>query len=298
MHIAATTALLHDSAAVPRLADPRDWGGQLGILGDLGFRYVDLSDFWIPLGSLDREDLARLRSALVSAGLTPIGVSCVGVELADPAAHSRSMDWAATTMSNAALLGVPHVSLGLHPHAAGPSLPGLRPGWVDLQAPPQFSDDQYRAVAAGLGQLADEAARLSLTLSLEMHDRTMLNNSASSIRLLDAVARPNVGINLDLGNLVRPPWPLEETWFETLERLVTRMNYWHVKNGLRIELPGGRAASVFSSLDGGTIDYRTAILCAQDAGYEGPLVVEHSGGDPLHFASRALTYLRALVRES
>jgi len=43
------------------------------------------------------------------------------------------------------------------------------------------------------------------------------------------------------------------------------------------------------------IDYRAAIALLLQAGYTGPLVVEHYGGDALAFAASSAIYLRSLL---
>jgi sugar phosphate isomerase/epimerase len=109
------------------------------------------------------------------------------------------------------------------------------------------------------------------------------------------LAVDDVGINPDLGNLVRVGWPLAESWEDTLRGVAEAMNYWHVKNWHRIALESGPFASTPSTLPEGVIDYRRAMDIARAAGFTGAVVIEHYGGDVTWFARQARDYLNGLL---
>ncbi len=293
--IAASTGLIPSSAASPLLTHADDWAAQLRLLGRAGYAHVDLSDLWVPLGELDEQGVDTLAAALADAGMTAVGSSVIGIELHVPEKREAGLRWARTSLANSARLGLTHMSVGLHPRPPRGRIPGGRPLWADIDQPAVHTPEQFVSVADDLRELADEAADQGIGLSLEMHERTLVHDSADSLRLLELIGRDNVGMNPDLGNLIRPSWPLTETWYETVERLAPLIRYWHAKNAVRIELPGGRAASVFAPLESGLIDYRAGIALALRAGFTGPLVVEHYGGDSLAFAASSLKYLRSLL---
>lgn len=293
--IAASTGLIASSAAVPLITEPEDWAGQLRLIAKLGFRQLDLSDFWLALATLDQAALTKLSQAMADVGLTAIGASVVGAELHRSDRREESIAWVQAALANAARLGLGHVTIGLQPKPGPAAPPGSRPGWANNTGAPQFTDAQFRSVARDLHDLAAGAADLGLGLSVEMHERTMVNSASNVLRLLEMAGHPNLGVNPDLGNVIRAPWPLVETWFQTLDAVAPFVRYWHVKNVTRLDLSDGNAACVVADMDKGTIDYRAALARMRTAGYAGPLVVEHhASGDPFAVAAGAKAYLDGL----
>jgi len=88
--------------------------------------------------------------------------------------------------------------------------------------------------------------------------------------MLDAVDRPNVGCNPDLGNLIRTDPGAD--WRSALSVLAPHMNYWHVKN---------YADGAPCELNAGQIDYRDAFAIVSRAGYAGWVSLETYFGDDL-----------------
>jgi sugar phosphate isomerase/epimerase len=97
--------------------------------------------------------------------------------------------------------------------------------------------ENYEQVGIELRPLVQAAAKLGIELSLEMFENGVLDRSDHVLAILEAAEPEKVGANPDLGNLLRSPWSLPESWERTVEKLAPRINYWHVKNGLRIPLP-------------------------------------------------------------
>ena len=291
--VAGSTLALARPGAPARAADPRCWAEQLKTISALGFDHVDLVSAWVSPGTLDEQRLDDLGGALATAGLALTGVSLVRASIIDPADADANLELTFATLEASARLGVPLVSIGFHRPLQGAQLDG--PFWMAPAPQDDAGDASFARAIERLAQVCRRAAELELEVSLELHEGTLLDRGERIVRLLDGVAAPNLGVNLDVGNLVRVPGPLVEPWQATLEACLGRINYWHLKNYIRLEQPAsGLALSAPCGLADGEIDYRTAIGRAVEAGYRGALCIEHYGGDPLWVMQQARDYLLSL----
>lgn len=67
-------------------------------------------------------------------------------------------------------------------------------------------------------ELGRHAEELDIELSLEMYEDTYLGTADSSVRFVEEVGLDNVGINADLGNLIRLHRPVEH-WQQMMEKV-------------------------------------------------------------------------------
>jgi len=157
-------------------------------------------------------------------------------------------------------------------------------------------DAQIRGLAIDrFRELGEHAASVGVTIALELYEDTYLGSGASAVRLVTEIDHPAVGINPDLGNLVRRHGPVEP-WQDIIAATAPYARYWHVKNYQRIEDPDRDLyLSIPTSMELGVIDYRSAVRTALDAGYRGAFCVEHYGGDGLSISARNRDYLRTLL---
>jgi sugar phosphate isomerase/epimerase len=141
-----------------------------------------------------------------------------------------------------------------------------------------------------VAELGRHAAELGLELTLEMYEDTYLGTGASSVRLVTEVGLDNVGLNPDVGNLIRLHRPIDD-WQETLRATLPHANYWHVKNYARDENPAtGSYTAVPVPLELGLINYRHAVRDALALGF-----CEHYGGDGLSVSALNRDYLRRVL---
>jgi len=160
-----------------------------------------------------------------------------------------------------------------------------------------YSDADFAECAAKIARLAGVAARDEIQLTIELHDDGLTDTSAAVLRLHGLVNRPNVGVNPDLQNLYRVPYPSED-WRAALLALAPHVNYWHVKSNTKVyHLDEGRTYSLRAPLRDGDIDHRWALTKLAKVGYDGWIVVESGGGDSdsLVTAAADLAYLKDLV---
>lgn len=191
-------------------------------------------------------------------------------------------------------MGIPVVCVGLH-HPLTSAQQRAQWFWhaEGLHDP---DDADVRATAVrGFRQIGQRAAELGVQLSLEMYEDTYLGTADSAVRLIQDINLSNVGLNPDIGNIVRLHRPVEH-WQDMLTRMLPYTNYWQVKNYFRDEDPvTGGYFSAPAPLELGYINYRQAIEMALVAGFSGPFCVEHYGGDGLSIAAVNRDYIRRIL---
>jgi sugar phosphate isomerase/epimerase len=128
-----------------------------------------------------------------------------------------------------------------------------------------------------------------------MYEDTYLGTADSAVRFVNDVGLPNVGINADLGNLVRLHRPVEH-WQQMMAKVAPYAKYWHVKNYMRMEdQVSGLIASHPAPLESGIINYRSAIRMALECGFQSAFLCEHYGGDGVSVSAANRSYLRRIL---
>jgi sugar phosphate isomerase/epimerase len=296
--IAGSTLALAQSGVNGRVAiegGPRVWSAELSRLARRGFSTIDFVDAWFPLDGLPERTLHDLRSAIEDAGVRLAGVSVVCCSVIDPEHGQANLERILRSVDATACLGAPVLSIGFHRPLTEEQKTG--PFWM-RQAPTDKRDEEHWRVAADrVATVSERCARYDIALSLELYEGTLLGDARGALRILEDVNRENVGVNPDIGNLVRVPELMEESWRETIALCSGRINYWHLKNYIRLEHPSGLVLSTPSPLSSGEIDYRHALAVARAGGYEGPLCIEHYGGDSIWEMEQGRRYLETLLED-
>lgn len=293
-------ALLPFRAALPdtRHADEQTvgrWLEDLLEVADVGFDAVDLTDTWLAYGDLAPSHVVALRTALAAAALTPLSMSVIRRSVIDEQVGAANLAYTHRCIDVAAELGSGVVSVGLHRPLTLEqqrqlwfwTVPGHRDRMGDTEA--------WALAVARFQELGRHAEEVGILLSLELYEHTFLGSAESSVRLVEDIGSPSVGLNPDIGNLVRLHEPIE-SWREIAEATMPYANFWHVKNYHRDEeLGGARVTTTPSYLEDGVIDYRSALRIALDAGFQGVICTEHYGGDGLSVSAANRDYLRTRV---
>jgi sugar phosphate isomerase/epimerase len=272
-----------------------EWGRTLREVADAGFSEVDLTDSWVRPGDLDGNRLAELKGALAAAGLVAPAISAIRCSVIDPVDGDANLAYSHRTIDAAADLGVPVVSFGLH-RPLTPEQQRVLWFWtVPGPKDPEGDRETWQKAVTRLRELADHAASVNVALTLEMYEDTYLGTADSAVALLTDIARDNVGLNPDLGNLLRMQRPIE-SWESMVEKTLPHANYWHVKNYYRSEDPaGGTVLTTPAPLESGFMNYRKAVRFALENGYTGAFCVEHYGGDGLSVSAANRDYLRRVL---
>lgn len=275
-------------------ASARDWAQLLSPLAAIGFEHVEIATDVIAIGDMPRSRLAELRRTLTDVGLEPVGVCVVRRSVLHPERGPDNLAFTHAVLDGAAALGVGTVCVGLHDTLS--SRQHTVPWFWTLPDDPLPQDrSTYLRLVSWLRELGAHAADLGLQIALEMYDVGILSTADSALTLLADVDHPAVGLNPDLGNLIRHQGPIED-WRRTAGLCLPHTTYWHVKNYLRMEDPErGTALTTPSPLLTGFLDYRHLVEQARRSGFRGPIVVEHYGGDGLGVAAANRDYLRGLI---
>ncbi|TDL44731.1 sugar phosphate isomerase/epimerase family protein [Kocuria rosea] len=277
-------------------AGPEAWKQTLREVRLAGFDHVDLTDSWVRPADLDTDGRRRLLETARSYDLafSDIAVTRKSVITPDEDRARENMAYTKRTIDAAADLEVPMVCLGLHDPFTEPQKQAtwfwLAEGAEDAETP-----ENREKAAARFRELGEYAAERGVSVSLEMYEGTFLGTADSSVQLVTAVDLPNVGLCPDIGNIVRLHREVED-WREMLTKMLPHTNYWQLKNYFRDHDPAtGSYASAPAPLALGFIDYREAIGMALEAGFDGPMCVEHYGGDGLTVTAMNRDYIRGIL---
>ncbi|MFO7244061.1 MAG: sugar phosphate isomerase/epimerase family protein [Actinomycetes bacterium] len=263
-------------------------------VAEAGFTLVDLTDSWVRPGDLTPGQLDALESAAQQAGIGLASVSAIRRSVIDAAHGDDNLAYSHRTLDAAARLGIHTVSFGLH-QALTEEQKGLlwfwrKPGHRDSEDPAVRAEAVRR-----FQELGDHAAELGIVVSLEMYEHTYLGTGDSAARLCEEIGRPNVGLNPDIGNLIRLPEPVEH-WRDLLEKTLPYTNFWHVKSYSRDEDPvTGAVVALPQYMEMGLINYREGVKMAIANGFQGVICVENYGGDGLSVSAANERYLRRIL---
>jgi sugar phosphate isomerase/epimerase len=284
-------------------ADPHDgesspvdrWAADLSEVAGAGFDLVDLTDSWVHAGDLRRGQVDDLKACLTDAGLRAASMSAIRQSVIDEQHGQQHLDYLHRCIDVAAELGVGVVSVGLHRALTEEQAAQLWFWTVEGHRDPVDDPATWALAVRRLRELGEHASAVGMLLSLEMYEHTYLGTGSSAVRLVEDIGNDAVGLNPDIGNLIRLPHPVEG-WRELLERTLPYANFWHVKNYARYEdASAGLYAAVPTYLESGVIDYRTAVKLALAHGFQGVICTEHYGGDGLSMSAANRDYLRNRV---
>ncbi|MCH6470175.1 sugar phosphate isomerase/epimerase family protein [Sinomonas terrae] len=270
------------------------WREQLQPVVEAGFTAVEVSTSWISIGDLPPRRLAELRQVLADAGLEVPGISVVRRSVIHPERGGANLALAHRTIDAAAPLGVPVVCLGLHDELLAD--PKQATWFWTVPGPERPVDaEAYGLAVRRYRELAEHASAVGVELSLELYEDTYLGSGKEAVRFLEDIGHSAVGLNPDVGNLIRQQRPIEN-WRETFALTLPHANYWHIKNYARLEDPSrGLVLTHPTSLELGIIDYREMVRAATAHGFSGAFVVEHYGGDGLSVGASNAEYLRSVL---
>lgn len=130
---------------------------------------------------------------------------------------------------------------------------------------PGSVEDQRREFLTRFGPLADEASEAGINICIETHGG-LSSTGAKTADLVQAINKPNVGINYDTANVifygdVRPE--------EDIKAAAKYVNHLHLK-----DKAGGDKEWNFPAIGTGNIDFVPIFRALEDVGFTGPVSVE------------------------
>ena len=276
-------------------ADASAWAAALTEVKEAGFANADLTDSWVRPGDLSPDRLAEFRQTAQDVGIGTPAVSAIRRSVIDERNWEANLAYSHRTIDAAAELGCEVVSFGLHQAITPEQQKQLWFWTVEGHKDPEGDRETWGNAVSRLRELGRHAAEVGLLLSLEMYEDTYLGSADSSVRLVQDIGLPNVGLNPDLGNLIRLHRPVED-WRELVAKTLPFANFWHMKNYFRDEdAARGSYVTMPAPMESGLINYREAFKVALAAGFQGILCTEHYGGDGLSVSASNQDYLRRHV---
>jgi len=270
------------------------WAETMREIADAGFTEIDPTDCWLRVADLPPARLAEFKQALRAVGLTVPAVSTARRSIIDPERGDEYLAYCHRVIDAAAELGARSVCFGLFGPLTEAQKQVLWFWTVDGVKNPDDPETYGRAVR-GMRELGRHAAEAGLDIGLEMYEDTYIGTADGAVKFIHDVDHPAVGLNPDLGNLIRLHRPVEH-WARMVEKTAPYVRYWHIKNYIRIQDESkGIYLSAPAPLESGLINYRTAIAQAIAHGFRGAFCCEHYGGDGLSVSAANRAYLRRIL---
>ena len=264
------------------------WASQLRQVRELGFDYIDPTDAWVPLAALSDARINEFSTALSDEGLAISSISMTRNSVVDVERGEQNLADAHRLIDLAPSFGATIVNTGfmqaITPAQSEHIWFWLVEGHVDDPALRELAIERIR-------ELGDHARSNGIQLSLEMYEDTFIGTPDGAVQFITDVDHDAVGLNPDLGNLIRLHRPMPH-FTEMFAKVLPYSNFWHIKNYSRDHDPAtGAYSSAPLPLKYGYINYRQMIRLALDLGYSGPFCCEHYGSDSLGVCAENREYI-------
>lgn len=270
------------------------WQLALRDVVDAGFTELDPTDSWLRVADLTPARQDEFAALLARMQLTVPAISTSRRNLIDAVHGEEYLRYGHRVIDAAVRLGARAVSFGFFGPLTAAQKQALWFWTVDGERNPDDPATRSLAVAR-IRELGRHAAEVGIDVVLEMYEDTYVGTADDAVRFVTDVDLPNVGLNPDIGNLIRLHRPVEH-WLAMVEKTVPYAKYWHVKNYLRMEDPATRTIMTYPvPMALGLINYRVAIAKAIDCGFRGAFLCEHYGGDGLSVCAMNREYLRTIL---
>ena len=268
------------------------WAWQMRQVRELGFDFIDPTDAWVPLGTLTDVRVKEFQIALADEGLAVSSISMTRNSVVDVDHGEANLALAHRLIDLAPQFGATVVNTGFMQAVTPAQQKALWFWLVDGHK----DDPALRPLAiARIAELGKHAEKNGVQLSLEMYEDTYVGTADDAVSFVTDVNHPSVGLNPDIGNLIRLHRPMPG-YMEMFEKVLPYANFWHIKNYFRDEDPQtGSYASAPMPLKTGIINYRNVIRRALELGYSGPFCCEHYGSDSLGVCAENRDYVKQVL---
>lgn len=278
-----------------RSGSVNDWTSALETFSEAGFRAVEVHNGWLPFPEFGASETKKLLAAAQSASVTIPSVAIARKSVIEPGQGETNLAFTLRGLEIAAELGAKVVCIGLHPEL-NQAQKDAQFFWEAKGRHDPTDPQTWSTAVSRTREIGERAKQLGLALSLEIYEDTLLGSAESATRFLDDVGMAHVGLNPDIGNLLRLDRPMTD-WKEMFEATLPVTNYWHVKNYIRRENESGATTSP-TNLENGVIDYAQALEMAEGFGFEGIIVCEQYSDDWLEVMIENRIYLEGLLAQS
>ncbi|AOX67542.1 sugar phosphate isomerase [Curtobacterium sp. BH-2-1-1] len=273
-------------------APAAEWARTLRSLRKLGIEQIDPTDMWVPLGDLRDDRRAEFSRVLADEGLSIPSISLTRHSIVDPEAGDANLETVHRYLDIAPEFGASVVNIGFMEALTEEQKTAL---WFWLADGHQDDKALRPKAVERVRELADHAASNGLLLSLEMYEDTFLGTPDEAVAFVQDVDHAAVGLNPDIGNLVRLHRDIEDVE-AMFEKVLPMSNFWHVKNYSRDHDPAtGAYATSPQPLKYGYINYRKVFGRAIELGFDGVICCEHYGADSIGVVAENMAYVRDVL---
>lgn len=266
---------------------------------DMGFDGIEIGLDLLDDAGSDRRGITAFTKRLERAGVPAVALRSGG-SLTDGQHGLTNQARLAKAIKYAGWTGIGIVNGALSAPNRFPGKPWFSPGFFRSQdASREASLADYRELAAALRKACDQGAGDGLTISVEVHQNSLVDNSWSALRTVEMVDRKNFGINPDLGNILWTYDVPEETCEAAIKALAPHSVYWHCKNLIRVNHPENeRTVFLRVPIPDGEIDYRFGISAMIAAKYPGYMAIEGvNSGDQFYGDGKSIAYAKSVVAD-
>ena len=157
-----------------------------------------------------------------------------------------------------------------------------------------MDSDQWSKLVNTIRHVADYAADRNVCITLEIHEGATRTGEVS-LKLLESVDHPNVGVNYDTGNIYYYNDGIDPA--EDIKHIAKHVMHVHLK-----DTTGGKGEWQFCALGEGRVNFPKIIEVLQSVGFRGPYSLEIEGKEGedlnrqgcLEKIEKSLDYLRQI----
>lgn len=272
-----------------------EWADHIEQVMALGYKAIDPIDDWVNISTISAERFQELKKLIESYDLQIPGVSFGRRSPVDKAHGEEYVQRMHVALDRAAELGAKILNVGF--------MQDLTPAqekeqWFWYVDGHKDSDELRPLAIERIREIADHAVRNGMEIALEMYEDTYTGTAEDAVSFVKDCDHAAVGINPDIGNLIRLHRPMPD-YHHMFDLVLPYANYWHIKNYLRdVDVATGVYFSAPAPLESGWIDYRSIIRQALKLGYKGAFQTEHYGGDWLGVGATNAKYVRSVLRDA
>ncbi|MDR2787102.1 MAG: sugar phosphate isomerase/epimerase, partial [Candidatus Accumulibacter sp.] len=178
------------------------WAESLRQVVDAGFSELDPTDSWLRVADLDPSRRREFVDLVETLGLNIPAISTSRRSPIDPAQGDENLAYGHRVIDTAAEIGAGAVCFGLFGALTEAQKQQLWFWTADGVKNPEDPATYQKAVAR-IRELGRHAEECGIEVSLEMYEDTYIGTADGAVRFVNDVDVPAVGINADIGNLVR-----------------------------------------------------------------------------------------------
>lgn len=154
-------------------------------------------------------------------------------------------------------------------------------------------EEAWEMTAEAFHRLGDVGEKLGMKFGFETHMSSLTDLPAPTMKLVNMIGSPAIGVNMDYGNTVY--FPKYPSLAETIALYGDKLFYTHLKNSVSVP---GTGKQMPTALGDGAINHREYLSLLKERGFTGPIGIEAPrSGDRLWFARQDFAYFKAVWAE-